>query len=149
MGEQIDYPRKGKTKVRIPRIVFGVDTSGSMSDQTLERGFDEMREIQKVYKNDFLVVECDAAVQKTYTLKRYSLPDKRVKGRGGTSFVPMFNHLKDKQCDLLIFFTDTWGDWPSKKPPYKVVILVEEERSNLMLPDWPHTVIKIDKEEKK
>jgi predicted metal-dependent peptidase len=68
-------------------------------------------------------------------------PIPHLKGGGGTSFVPVMDHLREKKpdVDVLIYFTDGYGDFGTDPgfdviwvinnmhvtPPYGKVIRVE------------------------
>jgi len=44
-------------------------------------------------------------------------------GGGGTDFRPVFRMIKENfknNIDCLVFFTDGYGDFPDKEPPYDV-----------------------------
>lgn len=52
----------------------------------------------------------------------------KFRGRGGTSFVPVFEWIEEKmkngmRPDALFFFTDLCGDFPDKAPSYPVAWL--------------------------
>ena len=115
--------QKGHLPVRIPAITACFDTSGSMSEEDLMLGVAELNGIRMTYKATINVLECDAEVQKEYKLTKYSKPDLKFKGRGGTNFKPIFTYIKEHRIatDVLVIFTDMYGDFPSEKPPYPVI----------------------------
>ena len=101
-----------KIKQRKNTLV-AIDTSGSVSDKELLEFFNE---IYHIYKSgtDVTVIECDATIQRIYEYKG-KLEDLSVKGRGGTSFEPVFAYLyenRDKYNNL-IYLTD--GECSSPK----------------------------------
>jgi predicted metal-dependent peptidase len=107
-----------------PKIVWAIDTSGSMSTKELQIIMSVARWVAKRIPLD--VIQCDMTVnahQKNFTSKVKKIG---LKGRGGTSFKPVFEYIektyKDK-IDLLVFGTDLCGDFPDKEPKYKVVWL--------------------------
>lgn len=115
--------QKGRLAARTVSITVAIDTSGSVGDEDLASFITEIRTIQACHKSTITVLECDADVQKEYKLSRYKQVQRNFKGRGGTSFVPVFDYVKDKKIktDILIYFTDLYGDFPSKKPPYTTI----------------------------
>ncbi len=116
--------QKGKLSDRMISVTIAVDTSGSIGDDDLKSFVSEMKAIQSCYKGTMTVVECDADIQKTYQLNKYKRVQRNFKGRGGTSFQPVFKYIRDKKVktDLLIFFTDLDGDQDyCKKPGYPVL----------------------------
>jgi predicted metal-dependent peptidase len=116
--------QKGKLSDRMVSVTIAIDTSGSVSDEDFKAFISEMKAIQACYKGTMTVMECDAQIQHTYQLSKYKKIQKSFKGRGGTSFIPVFEYIKEKKVktDLLIFFTDLCGDQDScKKPGYPVL----------------------------
>jgi predicted metal-dependent peptidase len=113
-----DYP--GKRKNPSYNIVFGIDTSGSVSNSELEEIFSELRGILDTNEGtNVTVVECDTNIGRIYSLEEVSDIDTKVSGRGGTSFDPIFQWVKgkpwfdgskdvtcSKQPDLFIYATD-------------------------------------------
>jgi predicted metal-dependent peptidase len=130
-----------KIKQRKNTLV-AIDTSGSVSDKELLEFFNE---IYHIYKSgtDVTVIECDTAIQRIYEYKG-KLNDILVKGRGGTSFEPVFAYLyenKDKYNNL-IYLTD--GECsPPKTQILKPVLWVHSSKSNIN-EDLPGAKIKIN-----
>lgn len=109
-------------------VVLGVDTSGSINDQTLNRWFGEMKGIlQDVKPQRLVVIWCDASVgrvddvEDTDDLSRLKL--KKAPGGGGTSFVPVFDAVKEMGLtpSACIYLTDGYGTFPSEAPPYPIL----------------------------
>ena len=55
----------------------------------------------------------------------------KFSGGGGTSFTPVFEYLKKEQdeTDLLIYFTDGYGDKP-EKPSFPVMWVITPDGKN-------------------
>ena len=112
--ETSDYP--GKRKNPSYRIVFAIDTSGSVSNSELIEIFTELKGILSCNEGTIVsVVECDTRIGRIYDLEAVGDIDTKVSGRGGTSFDPVFQWIKGtpwgehqctKQPDLLIYATD-------------------------------------------
>jgi predicted metal-dependent peptidase len=78
-----------------------------------------------------ILIDCDAAVQQVVVIEEGQSIDgsalpwegRPFKGRGGTSFVPVFQWVEsnNEQPDLLIYFTDGYGSFPSDEPGYPTV----------------------------
>src|ERR1035437_4303575 len=116
--------QKGKLSDRIVSVTIAIDTSGSVGNDDLKLFVSEMKAIQACYKGTMTVMECDADIQKTYKLNKYKRVQTNFKGRGGTSFLPVFKYIKEMKVktDLLVFFTDLYGAQEQcKKPSYPVV----------------------------
>ncbi len=139
---------------RIQQLVIAIDTSGSCSREMVERFLAVIRRILMQRENffrkmDIHIIQCDAAVRDHVEIHspedwlRY-LTHLTIKGRGGTSFVPVFRLIeklqgqgKLKELKGLLYFTDGDGIYPKKAPPYEVAfIFPDRERMSRPLPDW-------------
>ena len=101
--------RVGRKK---PSIAFSIDTSGSMSPEDISKGLAEMNAIRQMYKIPIYLLEADAAVNRAQWVSPYQeIPS--LKGGGGTSFIPVMEHLKENKpdIDLLVYFTDGDGEF--------------------------------------
>lgn len=79
---------KGRISDHIVDIHVAIDTSGSMTDNDIKYALSEVLGIVKNVKSTVTVIECDAEVQRVYTIKKKSDIKTKVKGLGGTSFTP-------------------------------------------------------------
>lgn len=116
----------GHTRIRQPQIAFAIDTSGSMSDEEIVDCLKELQAIKQIYNATITVIECDAEIHKVYDLSKFTKVQTDVKGRGGTAFTPVFEYLKDKKCDVLIYATDLCGDSPAR-PRFKTIWLAPSQ----------------------
>ena len=126
--------QKGSIPDRMIQITVAVDTSGSINEEDFQMFIAEMRAIQACYKGTVTVLECDAEIQKEYKLTKYSKVDTKFRGRGGTSFKPVFEHIRNKKIktDVLVFFTDLYGDQDQcKKPTYPVIWVSTTEKQSV------------------
>jgi predicted metal-dependent peptidase len=114
---------KGKMRERVMNVMVAVDTSGSMGAEEFEEAITEIHHLCQLHKGDKTVIEIDMTVQREYKMKKGLKVD--FKGRGGTSFVPLFDYIneKAKKPDLLIYITDLYGDFPEYRPSYPVIWL--------------------------
>ena len=121
--------RPGLKIQRSQKIAVAIDTSGSISHDELTMFFNE---IHSMWQNgaEIEVIECDAAVQKTYNY-RGKFPE-FVHGRGGTNFDPVFAYL-NKNTNVLydgcIYLTDGYAPAPEIKPRCKVFWVITPEGS--------------------
>jgi len=116
--------RVGKKK---PCLAFSVDTSGSMRPQDLDLAIGEMNSIRRQYKVPLYLIECDTQVHNA----KWINPNEQVpelKGGGGTSFVPVMEHLQQEKpdVDVLVYFTDGYGDF-GKDPGFDVIWVVNSQ----------------------
>lgn len=106
-----------------PALLVGVDTSGSMSVDTLSR---VSREIALLALHARLtIVECDAAVHRIYPLAGSLGP---FIGGGDTDFAPVFEEAKDaRRFDGLVYFTDGKGEMPPTPPALPTLWVLTHE----------------------
>ncbi|HEY7328621.1 MAG TPA: VWA-like domain-containing protein [Gemmataceae bacterium] len=106
-----------RRQVATPKVMAVIDTSGSITPQLLTQIDGELSMLATHF--EVLVVECDCAIQRSYTYRR--LTD--VYGRGGTDLRPPLEKafLRHHKPDLAIYFTDGYGPAPEHKPPVPVV----------------------------
>ena len=77
-----------------------------------------------------------------------------IKGFGGTDFRPVFeyvnNLIREKAFNNLkgmIYFTDGYGTFPSRKPNYQTAfVFIQDEYNNLDVPPWAIKLI-LEKDE--
>lgn len=115
-------------------ITVAIDTSGSTSD-SLSKFFYELKSIVDTFGNYNLnVIQCDAEVSSCVTYNSNESPfDFSTKGfeftgGGGTSFIPVFDYIKNNNIntECLVFFTDGYGDAPELPPGYPVLWIITE-----------------------
>jgi predicted metal-dependent peptidase len=137
-----------------PTVLVAIDTSGSMSSSDLQRVSAEMQEILRL-RAGVVVIQCDTEIRHEARLKKGDRVT-RIWGRGGTSLCPPFDAklLRKYRPDLVVYFTDGYGEAPESPPVNAQVLWVltghnprvparwgrsvcmkpENERHNLVLP---------------
>lgn len=114
----------GSHTLYTPHIVWAFDTSGSMHTTDLQLALGVLRWVNRKYPVS--IIQCDAGVTSVQKNVWKVPKTMAIKGRGGTSFVPVFEFIKNKwnnQVDVLIFISDLAGEFPQTPPPYPVVWL--------------------------
>ena len=112
-------------------IVFAIDTSGSMSADTLNEVVGEIRSFRETFPSRLTIIQADATIHSVTEYADYDgtdLPKSvTLQGRGGTNFCPVFEWL-DKEgsgpSTLLIYCTDGYGTFPKRAPDYPVIWLL-------------------------
>ncbi len=101
-----------------PRIMAAIDTSASLSDRNLADISAELARLARMAV--VTVVECDTEIRAVY---RYTKPITGVRGRGGTDLKPPFApaFLRQHKPDLVLYFTDGYGEAPAQPPRMPVV----------------------------
>jgi predicted metal-dependent peptidase len=109
------------------RLAVAIDTSGSVSADTLRMLF---REVAAIHRggSEVVVVECDARVQRAWVFT--GAPPEEVHGRGGTAFEPVMVWLHGAdpgRFDGLVYLTDGDGPPPETRPPCPVLWVLTPE----------------------
>lgn len=108
-------------------IVFGNDTSGSMTDEIMGIGISELRAIWQSNKPEKIhVLHIDAEIGHVDILDPEDHFEVHPKGGGGTDFRPLFEYVKnmDEAPAAVIFFTDGYGSHAKEAPDCPVIWLL-------------------------
>lgn len=147
-------PLEYKEVKRIKEFVIAIDTSGSVSGELVQTFVQKTYNILKSTESFFSkinlhIIQCDAKIQEHVKITNQEEFDKylenmKLYGFGGTDFRPVFE-LTQKLIDNreftnlkgLIYFTDGYGDFPEKKPPYDTAfVFIDDEYNNPDVPPW-------------
>jgi predicted metal-dependent peptidase len=113
-------PRDEESKLY---LVVAVDASGSITPKQLSEFMGEVgnileggRTLIKLYVHDVKVTE------RIIVRNQNDLPE-RVRGGGGTSFIPTTDEIEElfPRPDGIIWLTDGWGSFPEKEPSIPVL----------------------------
>lgn len=130
----------------VPQVAVVVDTSGSMSQNDLERAVAEVRGIltsASVANDAITVLAVDAAVHEVQQVTR--VDTLRMSGRGGTNMVVGLDAalgLKPRP-DIIVVLTDGYTPWPENRLPVPVIvglIVQDHARSAPRPPAWMRCV---------
>ena len=103
-------------------IVFGFDTSGSMSEDDLRVSWGHAHKAIEMCKPERVIaLFADAQVDRVVELEQgEQLEDFRAYGRGGTSFQPVFDWIEEnldlEDIGAVIYLTDGFGDQDEFQP---------------------------------
>lgn len=139
---------------RIADFVIVIDTSMSCSGTLVRRFLEETYSVLKQNDSYFRrvnvhTIQCDEKVHSDVKitsekeLKKY-MDQFELYGEGGTDFRPAFAYVDEllgmgEFDDLkgLIYFTDGYGIYPSRMPPYKTAfVFLEEDYRDADVPAW-------------
>lgn len=139
---------------RIADFVIVIDTSMSCSGTLVRRFLEETYSVLKQNDSYFRrvnvhIIQCDEKVHSDVKitsekeLKKY-MDQFELYGEGGTDFRPAFAYVDEllgrgEFDDLkgLIYFTDGYGIYPSRMPPYKTAfVFLEEDYRDADMPAW-------------
>ena len=133
-------PLEYKDVKRIREFVIAIDTSGSVSGDLVQKFIQKTYNILQSTESFFSkinvhIIQCDAEIQEDAKITsqedfdRY-LNNMKLRGLGGTDFRPVFEYvdgLREKKefqnLKGLIYFTDGFGTFPAKKPPYETAFV--------------------------
>ncbi|MCD7843826.1 MAG: VWA-like domain-containing protein [Clostridiales bacterium] len=152
-------PLEYRESRKIRDFVIVIDTSDSCSDGIIERFLSETRAILNQESAFFRemnlhIIQSDAGVQMDTVLHSPEEFDRfsknfTVKGYGGTDFRPAFDYVANLQAQGqlaelkgLLYFTDGFGTYPQKKPPYDTAfVFFREEYTDAQVPPWAMKVV--------
>ena len=139
---------------RIADFFIVIDTSMSCSGTLVRRFLEETYSVLKQNDSYFRrvnvhIIQCDEKVHSDVKitsekeLKKY-MDQFELYGEGGTDFRPAFAYVDEllgrgEFDDLkgLIYFTDGYGIYPSRMPPYKTAfVFLEEDYRDADVPAW-------------
>ena len=158
--ESLEYAEKKK----VEEFVIVIDTSASCDSDLVKRFLEETVSIfqdteQFFRKINVHIIQCDNQVQKDDVivspeeLKQY-IKGFEVHGRGGTDFSAAFRYV-DELCAQkklenlkgLLYFTDGYGVFPEKMPPYETAfVFVDDSYTDKEVPPWAIEIV-LGKEE--
>ena len=144
-------PTEENEKIFFNNIVIAIDTSGSCSGQIASQFLKETEAIlDKIEElGDFkrvTLLECDAKIcgqhniNSSHEISRFTGKNFELTGFGGTSFIPVFDWVKEEQdkgekIDALIYLSDGYGDFPETKQNVKTYFVTPGSDHD-MIPDW-------------
>ena len=118
------------------KIALAIDTSGS-TYSILPNFFAELESLMKSFDAyEVTRIDCDADVEKVVVYDHDTAPFSKNdstgiewRGGGGTSFVPPFEYVKEKNLDIdaMVYLTDGFGDAPEKQPSYPVLWVLPKD----------------------
>ena len=133
------------TGIRCGDVICAIDTSGSVSDKELQQYLGELSQILSEVRPDSLtIIWCDAQVDR---VDEVDSPEELaelvradgVGGRGGTSFLPPFQHVADNHmpCDMFIYLTDGYAPFPDEDmAPFPTIWVISSE----VVAPWGETI---------
>lgn len=139
---QCDIVRPSCRSERMGQLTVAIDTSGSISRETLRAFASEIAALHTL-SEETLILTCDAAIHQVIHTQEAPkfLASLSFEGGGGTSHVPVFEWLTAHRIhpDLLVALTDLHSCYPDRRPPYPVVWCTIEDHGDP--PPWGRVVI--------
>ena len=152
-------PQEFKEVHKIEEFVIVIDTSMSCSGELvktfLEQTYHVLSETESFFRKIHIrIIQCDEKVQSDVKvtnqeeLKMY-MEQFQIVGNGGTDFRPAFEYVQgliDKKefqyLKGMLYFTDGYGIYPRKKPPFDTAfVFMEEDYTDVSVPPWAMKLI--------
>ena len=147
-------PLESKEVKKVEEFVIVIDTSmsckGELVQKFLEETYSVLSESESFFRRIHVhILQCDEKIQSDVVienamqLKEY-MSHFTVKGGGGTDFRPAFAYVeqlmrakKFTKLRGLIYFTDGYGIYPAKMPPYETAfVFMKEDYQDIDVPPW-------------
>lgn len=157
-------PLETKEEQRVEDFVIVIDTSMSCKGELVRAFLDQtyavLSESESFFRKLHIhIIQCDDRVQEDVVIRNHEemedyLQHFTVKGFGGTDFRPAFLYVQELLAKKtftklrgLIYFTDGYGTFPMKKPPYDTAfVFMKEDYRDVDVPPWAMKLI-LEKEE--
>ena len=148
--EPLEY--RSENKVR--DFVIVIDTSSSVTGKIVQQFIDATFDVLTSQESfaeqvNIHIIQCDAQVRSDTKITSLAELDRwrrniKLYGFGGTDFRPAFKYINElyhsgEFDDLggVIYFTDGWGLYPDRKPPYKCAFcFYDEDHRPELVPSW-------------
>ena len=147
-------PLETKEMKKIEDFVIVLDTSmscnGSLIHRFLEETYSVLSESESFFRKiQVHIIQCDEKIQDDQVIHNEKemeayLSDFTIRGFGGTDFRPAFSYV-DKLLNMgafqrlrgLLYFTDGYGTFPAKMPPYDTAfIFMKDDYRDVDVPPW-------------
>jgi predicted metal-dependent peptidase len=122
-------------------IVVAIDTSGSVSERELTHFATEITEIHKTLApQKTWVLDIDTQIQDVKEYGPYDRLELKYRGRGGTSFDPVFAWIAENNInpDAVVYLTDGYASWPKEQFGYPTLWVITNHD---VKPPWGHHLI--------
>lgn len=157
-------PLESKEVKKIEEFVIVIDTSMSCSGELVQRFLEETYGILSDSGNFFQkvnihIIQCDEKVHSDVKItSREELQDYmdslELYGDGGTDFRPAFAYVEElmekrefENLKGLVYFTDGYGIFPAKMPPYRTAfVFMEQEPEDVDIPAWAMKLVITEEE---
>ncbi|MCI8355542.1 MAG: hypothetical protein HFI47_10830 [Lachnospiraceae bacterium] len=152
-------PLEYRDSKKIREFVIAIDTSASCRGPVVQSFLRKTYSILKGEDNFFRkmnvhIIQCDNQVQKDTKITcreefDHFIATERLQGFGSTDFRPVFSHVEEllarrefENLKGLIYFTDGYGVYPERMPPYEVMfVFVDQGEEGPGVPPWAIKVL--------
>ncbi len=129
-NRRMGFERMGRKAKYKTNLLIGIDVSGSVDNETLEKFLSVTNKIFKYEIDKVDVVTFDTALGEVNTFKK-AQREMKICGRGGTDFDPIVQFYDNHKEYLgLIVFTDGYADPPDKMKKRKPIVWVMDSKDD-------------------
>lgn len=133
VNRRYDLASPGYRREYQSKLIFAVDTSGSMTEDDLKEGFAVINNICKHSEIEYVLF--DTSIKLIEKKRKNAQTQFKVKGRGGTDFQEVVDYAEKKAVDGLVIFTDGCASAPTKPKHTKVLWLLHSKEQRPPV-DW-------------
>ena len=145
---------------QVEEIVIAIDTSESCEGEVVRKFLEETYAILRQNESFFHtfhihIIQCDTVIQQDKVITSAEemaayMEEFDLRGSGGTDFRPVFTYVSKlieekvfRNLKGLIYFTDGWGQFPKRRPPYETAFVFFDEGmyNEREVPPWAMKVI--------
>ena len=157
-------PLETREVKKVSEFVIVIDTSMSCSGELVQRFLEETYGILSdtgnfFHKVNIHIIQCDEKVHSDVKitgaeeLQEY-MNSLELYGDGGTDFRPAFAYVEElmekrefENLKGLVYFTDGYGIFPAKMPPYRTAfVFMEQEPEDVDIPAWAMKLVITEEE---
>jgi predicted metal-dependent peptidase len=137
------FIRPGMVEQQYEAAIY-IDTSGSMGEEELQYAKNVVCNIMEQTGVDTVWLgQCDSKMHGAKRVRIREVPTMTMKGRGGTSFIPIFEHVRElkPKPDMVVVITDGDGPAPKVAPRGLCVIWVIVPCGYRRPAPWGHLIV--------
>ena len=125
VNRRYDLAQPGHRRVYKSKLLFAIDSSGSMSDDDLKEGFAVVNSLCKHSEITYLLF--DYKITSVETKLKKAKKEFKVTGRGGTNFQDVIDYVNEHKYDGVIIYSDGEASAPTKPITTKVLWLLSDK----------------------
>lgn len=152
-------PLEYRNERRIRDFAIVIDTSSSVSAKVVQEFVDTTFDVLSseggfFSQTNIHIIQADARVQSDAKITCMADLDRwrrniKLRGFGGTDFRPAFQYVQQlrqqgefEDLQGLVYFTDGWGIYPDRMPPYRCAfVFYDEDHRPELVPPWAIQVV--------
>lgn len=137
----IYMPKRVKDNTQLTKVMFFLDTSGSVTDEELMNYLAEIRFVQENLKPlELQVIQFDHQIQNTEVYRQGDkIGSLEVVGRGGTNLGPVLEQIQEAEPTVVVIFSDL--ECQAMEDPKVPVIWITQETPYSWKPDYGNQFI--------